>query len=127
MAKGPEYTNTRASKVSACGVDFLPGETKEIDPKHAEALEKKGDDGKHVHPLRKGHAPVLRPGKVAMPDPVVVAPVNTLDGLDLVKALAQIRLCQDLNILAGWHAAEKRPDLLAAIDARGKELTAAKG
>lgn len=117
------YTNTRHSKVSVAGLDFVPGQTHEIeDEKHVLALEAKGKDGGLLHPLRKGASPILQAGRVAMPAAAPVVLVNTLDGLDDVRAMAQVRLCSSLDTLAGWHAAEKRPGILAAIEQRGKEI-----
>lgn len=117
----PDYTNTRASKVSVAGVDFNPGETKSVPEKFIEAMERKGPDGLFVNPLRRGPRPILQPGRVTMPEPKPQAKPGTLDSVTL-KAMAQIRLCSDLDLLATWHASETRLDVVAAIATRAQEL-----
>jgi hypothetical protein len=103
-------------------VDFISRETKNVPPAVAEALEAKDASGKLTHPLRKGPNPILVPGHVEPPPAAAPAKVPSLEGLDPVKALAQVRLCTSLDTLASWHATEKRPDILAAIDTRAREL-----
>lgn len=118
------YTNTRPSKVSVCGVSFVSHETRDIPDKGAEALEAKDGKGNLTHPLRKGRTPILRPGHIEAPtEQAVVKVAVRLGDLDLQKALAQVKLCTDLATLAEWHATETRPEVLASIDARGRELS----
>ncbi len=122
-----EYTNIRPSKVTVGKVDFLPGDTKTVPAELAKALEAKDSDGKHTHPLRRGVNPILRLGSAPMPPPTVAPALETLASLDGPKALAQVRLCTDVTVLASWYAAESREDIKGAIEARGKELQAPKG
>ncbi len=117
------YTNTRASKVSVGKIDFLPGETRnDISDDLAKILEAKDSGGKLKHPLRKGRTPKLQPGQVALPAAAPTAALKSLEGLDLIKALAQVRLSTDLDTLAAWHATDQRKEVQDAITARAKEL-----
>lgn len=122
----PAYTNVRPSKVTCLKRDWAPGQVHEVPEKDAAVLEAKDERGNLTHPLRKGASPVLQPGKVAMPAPAVVPKVSTLEALDIPRAQAQVRLCDDLDILAGWHASETRPEILTAIDERARVLAARK-
>ena len=116
------YTNTRASKVSVAKHDLIPGETKDLGEDAAKILEQKDAKGNLTHPLRKGANPILQPGKVEMP-PVAESPkVPSLRDLDIPRALAQVKLCSDLNTLATWAATEERSDIKSALESRGREL-----
>jgi hypothetical protein len=115
-----EYTNKRFSKVTVGGVNFLPGDTKEVSDDVAKALEAT-TRGK-THPLRNPKNPVLVPGKADMPPPVPIKRIDSLESLDTQKALAQVKLCDDVGTLAQWHETEKRQMIQAAIEQRGREL-----
>jgi hypothetical protein len=121
---GNPYTNTRPSKVSCGGVNWISHETHNVSDDLAKVLEARDPKTKALtHPLRAGKTPILRPGRVEPPPEEPAVKVASLGDLDLTRALAQVRLCQDIQTLAAWHATETRTEILAAIDQRARELT----
>jgi hypothetical protein len=147
---GKRYTNTAARLITIAFVKFLPGATETVpsdatiaswnaawkpsDPKASATVqdaERKASlaaqEGALITSLEKAPvflAGLLKPGTVAMPAPDRVT-LSSLIDLDLGKASAQVRLCTDLETLAGWVTSETRQVILDLIKARGEALTKA--
>jgi hypothetical protein len=131
---GKSFTNTGACQITIAHVTFPPGSTKMIPSPETlvswKAKDPKADTDALTTALLAGvekspafKAGILKPGVVAMPPARPTPSAASLTDLTLGEATAQVRICTDLDTLAGWHTTETRPVIKDMITNRATELT----
>jgi hypothetical protein len=109
------FTNVSSRLYQIAGKDLKPGDTVHIPGEHVEAVRKA--------PAVKSKD--LVEGKANMPAPRPIQKPATLPD-DMAKALAYVKVEEELSTLHAWAAAEsgglKRPEVMTAVADRAKAL-----